>query len=369
MAAALSRLATVDVLVPAGRLGDPLGDRRDERAPARRPDGAFDLHLVGSTIEATVGPTVGSTSKTSPNSSSVPSSPGWPDVSAAEWPSTEPIDLAVVLSSDDAAHALLNRFQPAVAVIGIASRALAGAPSRAAGSVVPEPVPEPVPAAELGFGVGSDGPPSVNVGLHVPVHPLAAGPRHIGLGFTDYVLVLSGRGPGEADQGTPAPEVAWIASRFPRHHVVVVEDACASVWRARSLRGHISVDSRIDLWRLIAHASMMVDLRPGTLIARECIESLRYGVPIVVPRDGAAARLAAEGGGLWYEDEAELLGGIEALEDPSLREALSEQGRAVADEWYGSGHRFIERLARSLSTLEMPEQGSPVITEDSRSGS
>ena len=117
---------------------------------------------------------------------------------------------------------------------------------------------------------------------------------------------------------------------------MVVENAVASVWRARSLRGQITVDTRTDLWRLLAHARLTVDLAPGPLVARECVESLLYGVPVVVPAGTAGARLAALGGGLWFGDEAELIGCVEALDDQQLHGTLAEQGA-------GGGHRVVRR--------------------------
>ena len=131
----------------------------------------------------------------------------------------------------------------------------------------------------------------------------------------------------------------------------MIENALATVWRARSLRGAITIDTRTDLWRLLAHARLTVDLSPGPLIARECVESLLYGVPVVVPAGTGAARLAALGGGLWFRDEAELLGCVEALDDQQVRDTLGEQGRSMAATWYGDAAGFVDRVADGLSTL------------------
>ena len=57
--------------------------------------------------------------------------------------------------------------------------------------------------------------------------------------------------------------VAWLTARFPDKEVVVVEDATAAVWRGRVLRGIVDVYTRTDLWRLVAHARVTVDLAPG----------------------------------------------------------------------------------------------------------
>jgi hypothetical protein len=189
------------------------------------------------------------------------------------------------------------------------------------------------------------------IGLHVPVHPLAAQRRHNGLGFTGYVLVLSDRGPTGEDHDAPTPQAAWLIAALPRHDVVIVEDGVASAWRSRSLRGRIVIDTRTDLWRLVAHALVTVDLGPGQLLARECVESLRYGIPVVVPAATAAAELAAHGGGLWYRNAAELMACVDAVNDRELRDTLGGQGRRFADDWYGDADRFVERVSSVLDAV------------------
>ena len=139
----------------------------------------------------------------------------------------------------------------------------------AAAGGAPDPRWHPLPVA----GDGS-------VGVYVPVNPMAERHRHHGFGFTGYHLVLSGRAAAEDE---PPAEVAWLSAAFPDEHVVLVEQAAASAWRARALRGRVSVDTRMDLWRLLAHAAVCVDLGPGGLVARECIEALRLGTPVVAP--------------------------------------------------------------------------------------
>ena len=98
------------------------------------------------------------------------------------------------------------------------------------------------------------------VKAYIPVNPLAELHRHNGFGFTGYQLVLSGRTGGNED---PPPAVAWLTSAFHDSYVVVVENAVASAWKGRALRGEVTVDTRMDLWRLIAHANVCIDLAPG----------------------------------------------------------------------------------------------------------
>jgi hypothetical protein len=185
-----------------------------------------------------------------------------------------------------------------------------------------------------------------SVGVYVPVNPMAARHRHHGFGFTGYHLVLSGR-PMAGDE--PPAEVAWLSAAFPDDHVVLVEQAVASAWRARALRGRVSVDTRMDLWRLLAHAAVCVDLSPGHLVARECIEALRLGTPVVAPGGGApVAALAAAGAAATYGDAGELVEAIGALRDAPLRQSASERGRRHADTQHGDPARSVERLRQLL---------------------
>jgi hypothetical protein len=311
VASAISRLVPADVLVPG-----PPG--------TTCPDGAFDLVPVGGTAG---GPDTGGR---------------WPAPEDAEWPTAGPHSLAVVDDADVAALALARRFLPEVPMATLVSSVWEGPAGNGHRGRAQGPV--------LAVGVGSTPAGAYEVGLHVPVHALAAVERHVGLGFTDYVLVLSDRGPGAAADATPTSLVAWLVARFADRHVVVVENAVASVWRARSLRGVVGVNTRTDLWRLVAHARMTVDLAPGPLMARECVESLHYGVPIVVPAGTAAACLAGRGGGLWFANQAELFGCIEALDEQRVRDMLGAQGKAVAREWYGDADRFVKRIGTALET-------------------
>ena len=131
---------------------------------------------------------------------------------------------------------------------------------------------------------------SATVGVYVPVNPLAERHRHHGFGFTGYQLVLSDRSGAEDE---PPPAVAWLSAAFHDADVVVVQDAVASAWRGRALRGRVSVDTRMDLWRLVAHANICIDLDPGAYVARECVEALRLGTPIIVPEHSGPAAVHA----------------------------------------------------------------------------
>ncbi len=190
--------------------------------------------------------------------------------------------------------------------------------------------------------------PASSVGVYVPVNPLAALHRHHGFGFTGYQLVLSGR--PAVDLAAPPFAAAWMSAAFHDAYVIVVENAVAAAWRGRVLRGTTSVDTRMDLWRLIAHANVCVDLDPGPQIARECIESLRFGTPIIVPEhSGPAAVHAREGGGSTFGDPGELLAAVGSMQAEAGRSAISDAGRRYADSRYGDPDALVTRVRALLS--------------------
>jgi hypothetical protein len=292
VAGALTRRGPLFVLVP-GPTGSVLAD------------GAFDLVGVGQ------GP-----------------GGGWPRPDQAGWPDPGAPEVVVLDRADPEVMDLLARFAPTCRVMSIASEA----------------APKGVTA--LPFTRGPRGGRAGAIGLHVPVHPLAATHRHNGLGFTGYVLVLSDR--AGVDVTPPTDLVAWLTARFPQQNVVVVEDGSAAAWRGRALRGTVPVDTRTDLWRLMAHARLTIDLAPGGIVARECVESLRYGTPIVVPAGSAAEPHAEGGGGFTFAGVGSLLASVEQLLDDDTRQQCSTEGRRYADERFGDPSSFVANLARSL---------------------
>ena len=285
IAGALSRGAPVEVVAPGPQ-------------PGSTPDGLFDVRSVGGRRY-----------------------PGaWPERAGTRWPEFEGLVLA--LADDEAGAQLVRAHEPGLATLVVGRGGPATGGTLDAGSI----------------------------GLPIAVNPLAAARPHNGFGFTDYLLVLTDRGARltagdrEAAAAHPTAAVAWLAARFPRRHLVVVEDAEASAWLGRSLRGVIRVDTRTDLWRLMAHARLVVDLRPGPLVARECVEALHYGTPVVVPSSSAGRTLAEAGGGLWFDDPGQLLGCVDVLGDQAVRDELGRRGRAVAAERHGDADGFPHRI-------------------------
>lgn len=253
---------------------------------------------------------------------------GWPTPAEAQWPSFGQRPTWIVDELDAGARALLE----------------AAANGRRILSVTPPPGGADARVRQLQL-VRSEH--HEGLGLHVPINPLAAGHRHMGLGFTGYVLVLTNRSASPPAE-PPTPAVAWLTSRFYDQHVVVVEGGTAAAWKGRALRGVVPVDTRTDLWRLLAHAQLTVDLEPGDVIARECVESLRFGTPIVVPADSIAAAHARAGGGIAFADVRDMLDGVATLQDQSKRQSFSRDGARYADAFYGDPSAFVRRLSGAL---------------------
>jgi hypothetical protein len=191
------------------------------------------------------------------------------------------------------------------------------------------------------------------VEVHVPVNRLAEHHRHHGFGFTDYLLVLSDRTDSHEE---PPAAAAWLSAAFPKADVVVLEDAVASAWKGRALRGKVTVDTRMDLWRLFAHANACIDLAPGPHIARECVESLRFGTPVIVPdRPGPGAAHAQSSGGATFRDASELLDAAASFQNEAHRAQASAAARLYADTHFGDPAALVRRL-RDLIGQSSPAQ-------------
>ena len=291
VAAALSRHALVTVVAPM-----PAG--------AREADGAFDVIGIGEAPES-----------------------GWPDVGRARW--SRPPETGALWVLDDLsenARALHDDF-------GGAGRGFfVGPPTGRTSSSL----------SQLAFTADATT-ATTALGVHVPVNPLAAAHRHAGLGFTDYILVLTNRRSTPPVE-PPTPAVAWLTARFYDQHVVVVEGGSAAVWKGRALRGVVSIDTRTDFWRLLAHAAMTVDLAPGEIIARECVESLRFGAPIVVPSGTVGALHAASGGGLIFSDTPGLFESVDQLLDDTERKNCARHGNDYAERLFGDPAAFVTKV-------------------------
>ena len=113
----------------------------------------------------------------------------------------------------------------------------------------------------------------------------------------------------------------------------------------------MGVDARTDLWRLMAHASVCIDLAPGPLIGLECVEALRFGTPVIVPSAcGPATVHARASSGHTFADAAELVAARLKMQVPEKRARTSARlGKAYADRYFGDPDLFVSTLAALLS--------------------
>ena len=208
----------------------------------------------------------------------------------------------------------------------------------------PEPVVAPL-WRPLALVPDPDLPDQSVLGPYVPVNPLAAKHRHHGFGFTEYVLILSG--PEGADPPSAADS---IGAALPDTDVVVVGDAVASAWKGRALRGRVGIDTRTDLWRLMAHAAVCIDLAPGAVIGLECVEALRFGTPVLVPAaSGPATAHANASTGHTFADTTGLVAAVLEMQAADTRARASAAGRRYADQYFGDPDRYVAALAALMS--------------------
>jgi hypothetical protein len=185
--------------------------------------------------------------------------------------------------------------------------------------------------------------------LALPVNALAAATGMAGMApFGPYLLVLSGL-PGDPAGGPPPPH------DFLREVLgdVAIAEVGPKSWAVTRGADRFEISwtpSRMILWRLMAGAEVMLDLRTQGPVGREAIESLLFGTPIVVPEGSVAAEHAADSnGGLWYLAPGEMTDCVATLlERTTLRETLGGNGKAWAEQWHSDTATFVDAARRLL---------------------
>jgi hypothetical protein len=162
-----------------------------------------------------------------------------------------------------------------------------------------------------------------------------------------FILILVDAGDRDRFGLWPYADLVGLAN--PTIDVVVVSHDSTVCWRG----GHRLVRQPIvtaeDLRHHVVRASVVVDLHPGRLVARRCIEALRLGTPVVVPAGSRARGICEHSeGGLAFRNAGELLSAVETVLDPQRGPGMGERGRAYADEHHGSPARFAEQLFSAL---------------------
>jgi hypothetical protein len=189
----------------------------------------------------------------------------------------------------------------------------------------------------------------VDLPLVVPVNTAAASHRLVGMShFDNYVVILRGFPPGTVE--CPAFGGYWNLRRAVPG--LGVADITNAEWRASSEGFGYTVPagpSRVNLWRLLAQAIALIDLRPGGVLGREAIESLLIGTPVLVPSTSTSRQIVVDsGGGHVYSDEVGLIEAVVALSDPKRRAKLADRGREWALRVHGDRERFVANVTNSL---------------------
>lgn len=108
--------------------------------------------------------------------------------------------------------------------------------------------------------------------------------------------------------------------------------------------------TRVNLWRLMAHALFMIDLRPASPFGRETLEAMMFDSPAIVPEHTAAQEhVKAANGGLWYRTNGELLDAVRVLTDRTIRAQLADNGRRYVDAHHSDLQAFVNRITRFVS--------------------
>ncbi len=264
-------------------------------------------------------------------------------------------------SSTEAIGVILEEAPSAVLLAGAASLALAAEVARAprrprlvalpllggAEAVQPAAVSGSSPSLDAA-GVFSDlegarlAVAQHRLSVALPVNGSATSAGVVGVSdFGRYVLVISGF--DGADGATECPPHDYLRHVFGD---VAIAEVKPGRWRVTGRGRGVEMSwpaTRMNLWRLMAHAAVTVDLRPPGPLGREAIESLRLGTPVVVPEPSAASELAAaSNGGLWYRTLGEMADAVALLlGEPGLAERLGASGKAWADRLHGDTESFV----------------------------
>ncbi len=181
------------------------------------------------------------------------------------------------------------------------------------------------------------------IGAPLAANPSALNEPNTWVGTTDYVFVISSTKTHANEEAVALARL--IRLRFPENPVGISATDAFSVWHQGRVGEGWPVERSSDLTRLMAWARVVIDLRPGPLFGRRCVDSLLYGTPIIVPGNSRAREHAELGrGGLWFDTPGELAWCVEAMLDPEVRATFSAQGKAYAEDAFGSTDGYIERV-------------------------
>lgn len=155
--------------------------------------------------------------------------------------------------------------------------------------------------------------------------------------------------PGGATSSDWPGLVLFLRSRLPDVRLILLgarSTTSLTGWQSVSLP---PVQSRMDVWRLMARMELTVDLRPPPLLAREDLESLALGTPVIARSTGAGREHLERGNcGLWFRDPYELVECVKAGLDENLNEILAQNGRRYYESLYGDSTEFLTRVRNAV---------------------
>jgi hypothetical protein len=131
---------------------------------------------------------------------------------------------------------------------------------------------------------------------------------------------------------------------------IAIAEVDGARWRVNDFANTATLPvnpTRVNLWRLMAHAEFTVDLRPPGPFGRESIESMLFSSPPIVPEGSAAhAHVETANGGLWYRTPGEVLDLASMLvDDQELLSKLRSNGLDYAVEHHEQMANFVARTA------------------------
>jgi hypothetical protein len=202
--------------------------------------------------------------------------------------------------------------------------------------------------------------------------PMAANPSvtrspHEQLGEREYVAVVT-EAPLDSETWR-AQEAKLLVARFPHLTFAVCAPDRLTVFEQGRSWSADPPGRGSDLSRVLAWATFAVDLCPGRLVARRCLESLLYGTPILVPAQTRAEGHARRGRcGLWFEGVGELLVTASALSERTRQAIFAEQGTHYLQDRCLSTDEVVNRILSWMRPLAVGFMSDSVADHSSNLG-
>jgi hypothetical protein len=204
----------------------------------------------------------------------------------------------------------------------------------------------------LSAGAGARGEPPVHdLGVALNVNRATTSHRLVGTGnLGEYLVIIRAFPKG----GVPA--ASWVGHDYLR--------ACLGPVSVAEVNGDQFVvsdgatvaavpvsASRVNLWRLMAHALATIDLRRTALFGREALESMLLGTPVLVGASHPAREyVSAAGAGGVFADPGEMMDLAASLLDRRRRVEMS----ARAAEWSSREHGDHRAFERRMTSFVLP---------------